>query len=512
MQILIACIYCLLAAGVVFGFAAFKPVLIKEGVYSELCTENDPSDRKQACIAQEIRCVDLSRPRLLAYPIRLNLMFTTAAVVTNVAALPVGTILDKYGPRVCGLLGSLFLALGSAFVTVAPAFPLDGYLLGYLFLALGGPFIYIPSFQLSNCFPRHSGLILALLTGAFDTSSAVLLIYRLCYDASGETFTPQTFFAIYLIVPLFIFLAQFLVMPAQSYKTMGEIVQEAEDSADGIVSLASGFNEHDRQAIIEDRRKQRRESVLDEMTPLMGKKDQVKAQEQEDRKKRISGVWGALHGFTALQQIATPWWVLIALFTTFQMTRINYFVATIRTQYIYLFGSYEKALKVNNVFDVSLPAGGIVAIPFIGLILDNLSTPVTLGILVGTATLIGIMGVLPYMWAAYVNVVLFTLYRPFYYTGISDYTAKVFGFHTFGKVYGLIICVAGLFNFVQSGLDTLTHGSFQDDPRPVNAILLSVTFIIGTTLVIYVQSQKRQMQRERLEEEIDGATERLMPT
>ena len=93
-------------------------------------------------------------------------MFTTAAVATNVCALPVGTILDKYGPRVCGVVGSVLLAVGSVFFILASKVPFDAYIPGYFFLALGGPFIFISSFQLSNAFPRNSGLVLALLTGA----------------------------------------------------------------------------------------------------------------------------------------------------------------------------------------------------------------------------------------------------------------------------------------------------------------------------------------------------------
>lgn len=54
-QVVIACIYCLLAAGVVFGYAALKPVLIKEGVYREYCTEKDPGGENRTCYEQEIR-------------------------------------------------------------------------------------------------------------------------------------------------------------------------------------------------------------------------------------------------------------------------------------------------------------------------------------------------------------------------------------------------------------------------------------------------------------------------
>ena len=93
------------------------------------------------------------------------------------------------------------------------------------------------------------------------------------------------------------------------------------------------------------------------------------------------------------------------------------------------------------------------ASPFIGTLLDKTSTPFALGFLVFTATVIGVLGCLPYTWAAIANVCLFVIYRPFYYTTVSDYSAKVFGFVTFGKVYGLVICLAGLFNFLQSPLD-----------------------------------------------------------
>lgn len=98
LQVGIAILYCLFAAGVVFGYAAIKPVLIDEGVYKNYCTEEELREGTSPCYLQEIR---------------LNLMFTIAAVSTNVAALPIGTILDRYGPRVCGIIGSTLLALGA---------------------------------------------------------------------------------------------------------------------------------------------------------------------------------------------------------------------------------------------------------------------------------------------------------------------------------------------------------------------------------------------------------------
>jgi multisubunit Na+/H+ antiporter MnhC subunit len=440
-------------------------------------------------------------------------MFTVAAVGTNVAALPVGAILDYFGPQVCGVLGSAFLAVGAALFAFAWDIPVDTYIPGYLFLALGGPFIFISSFHLSNAFPKYSGLILALLTGAFDASSAVFLVYRILYEQSGRTFLPKKFFLGYLIVPLAILVVQLTLMPKQSYKTVGELVKVVEDSdlvPDDQIDETTALLREETEAL-HNQRLQQRETVVSEITELLGSKSGSKHVRQEERKQEVSGVWGAMHGKSIQQQILSPWFILIMLFTVLQMTRINYFVATIRTQYEYLLRSDDKAIAVNNFFDVLLPLGGIISIPFIGLVLDNTSALFTLTSLTAIATTIGVLGVLPYTWAAYTNVSLFVLYRPFYYTAVSDYAAKVFGFRTFGTVYGLIICLAGLLNFIQSGLDILTHKTFRGNPTPVNLVLMGLSLVVGMALVVFVGVKSSQMTREQVTGDDEGTRETEMP-
>lgn len=491
LQVCLAVIYCLFAAGVVFGYAAIKPVLIDEGVFDNLCTKEELKDGTSPCYKQELR---------------LNLMFTIAAVSTNVAALPIGTVLDHYGPRVCGIIGSIFLATGALLFSFASKITSDAdlYTPGYFFLALGGPFVFISSFQLSNTFPQHSGLILALLTGAFDSSSALFLVFRLLYQGTNGAMNTQKLFLIYLLVPAFTLLVQIFIMPAASYKTVGEIVKAAEAE----INAPTPDNASD-SAIRAAR--ERRESVASEITALLDKSTNTKRAAREEKKNTHSGVWGALHGYTAWEQIKSAWFWLITLFTVVQMTRINYFVATIRPQERYLLGSDDAAKTVNDFFDVALPLGGVLSIPFIGSLLDRTSTPFALGFLVVTATVIGILGCLPYMWAAIANVCLFVVYRPFYYTTVSDYAAKVFGFQTFGKVYGLIICLAGLFNFLQSPLDAMTHVVFKLDPVPVNVILLCLAVLVGTCLVVFVSVKSKNMHRDLLEVEAERGEERLMP-
>ncbi|KAK3300389.1 major facilitator superfamily domain-containing protein [Chaetomium fimeti] len=434
-------------------------------------------------------------------------MFTVAAVATNVAALPIGAILDHYGPRVCGLLGSMFLAAGALLMAFEKRLQFDALLLGYFCLALGGPFTYISSFQLSNAFPRNSGFILALLTGAFDASSALFLLYRIVYQKTDGAFNHERFFLGYLIVPVAIILLQFTLMPAQSYKTVGELVEEIEEPLHAAVVEPAPYDQVDEEtALLQEEERQHRVDVIEGIHTVLGPAMADKQTEREEHVNEVSGVWGVMHGYTAWKQIRSPWFILICLFTVVQMTRINFFVATIRSQYQSLFGSRPAAVALNHFFDVALPLGGIAAIPLIGVVLDRTATATVLAALVFFATAIGVLGVIPHApWAGYANVVLFVLYRPFYYTAVSDYSAKVFGFETFGTVYGAVIALSGVLNFSQEGLDWLFEVRFGGNPVPVNVMLLVLGLVVGVVLVVFVGWKARRVRREVLEQEARGA-------
>ncbi|KAL2165157.1 hypothetical protein VTH06DRAFT_453 [Thermothelomyces fergusii] len=484
LQVIAGVASCFFGAGIVFGYAAIKPVLKAEGAYRRICAapNNGSPDAADTC-------ADL----------HLNLMFTVAAVATNVAALPVGAILDHFGPRACGLLGSFFLATGALLMAFESQLQFDALLLGYFCLALGGPFTYISSFQLSNAFPRHSGFILALLTGAFDASSALFLGYRLVYEKTDGAFGHRRFFLGYLLVPVAIALLQMTLMPSQSYKTVGELVEEIGAAPIHAVAEPGSYDQVDEEtALLQEEERRHRADVIEGVQNVLGSSKADAQTEREEHINELSGVWGAMHGYTAWEQIKSPWFILICLFTVIQMTRINFFVATVRSQYESLLGSHEAAVALNNFFDVALPLGGILAVPFIGTVLDHTSTPTVLAVLVFFAAAIGVLGVIPRSrWAGYANVALFVLYRPFYYTAVSDYSAKVFGFETFGTVYGTVIALSGMLNFAQEGLDWLVERRFAGDPVPVNLLLLLLGLAAGAALVGFVWSRARAMARER---------------
>ncbi|KAF9874452.1 hypothetical protein CkaCkLH20_08015 [Colletotrichum karsti] len=489
-QVATGIVACWLAAGIVFGFAALKPILIAEGVYSDLCNADDPVTVDDG---DDIPCVEQD--------MRLNLFFIVASVTANVSSLLAGSVLDRYGRHACWVASSICITIGCVLMASSHNFEdFDGYFFGNIFLALGGTFVFVSSFQLANAFPKYSGLIIALVTGAFDASAAVFLIYQMVYNATNGQLSLEKFFYAYIAIPVLILIAEFIYMPSRSYHTIPQLEAKIEKAQDETRDAHDSDNEiSDNRTLrkVRSARADRRLSKLDQIEEVAGD-----AQHREERVKRkeerqeASGVWGVLHGVPAHKQIQSPWFILILLLTIVQMLRMNYFIATIRAQYRFMLGSEATADAINHFFDIALPVGGVASTPFIGVLLNNLSVPTTFGVLTVLIVAIGVLNCLPFVWAGYATVVFFVIFRPLYYSAISDYATKVFGFATFGRIYGTIVCVSGLINFAQSGLDALTHGPLHGDPTLVNVTLGAAGTLIGLILTVFVAFKGRTFVEE----------------
>ncbi|KAI0828419.1 putative MFS transporter [Hypoxylon sp. FL0890] len=490
-QVAFAIVACWFAAGIVYGFASLKPILIYEGVYDGLCP---PEEKPGAGDGSELVPCD-------AQDMRLNFFFIVASITTNASSLLAGWTLDRYGRRLCYVISSLFMISGCLLMGFAFQIPdFDGYLVANILLSLGGTFVFVSSFQLANAFPRSSGLIVALITGAFDGSAAIFLFYRLAWEASDRTFTPPRFFFAYTIVGVLLLIGEFALMPAHAYDSGPELTRKLEEAQDATRDLHDSDDELDNPNEIRrvrSARAQQRLSKVEQIEELVGNEVQREDRVQlEEERQATSGIWGVLHGVPAHRQMLTPWFFLLLSLTVLQMLRMNYFIATVRAQYRYLLGSEKLAENINHFFDVALPVGGVFSTPFIGLLLNNLSVAAASGVLTLFIVVIGVLNCIPEVWAGYATVVTFVLFRPLYYSAVSDFATKIFGFATFGRIYGTIVCLSGIVNFVQSGLDALTHGPLHGDPTPVNAAMAVGGTILGVALTVYVIVQGRKFQRK----------------
>ncbi|OTA99284.1 hypothetical protein M426DRAFT_68132 [Hypoxylon sp. CI-4A] len=487
-QVGFAIVACWFAAGIVYGFASLKPVLIEEGVYSDLCPNQDRQNHNTSDGREKVPCV--------AQDMRLNLFFIAASITTNASSLVAGWVLDRFGRRLCYVISGLFMVAGCVLMGLAFQLPeFDGYLLANILLSLGGTFVFVPSFQLANAFPRYSGVVVALVTGAFDGSAAIFLFYRLAWEASERRFKPATFFFAYSVVGVLLLVGEWALMPPRAYHSAPELERKLEKAQDPLRDVHDSDDElHSPNEVrrVRSVRAERRRSKVELIEELVGdethREDRVL---QEEERQAASGIWGVLHGIPAHRQMLTPWFVFLLLLTVLQMLRMNYFIATIRSQYRFLLQSEKLAEDINHFFDVALPVGGVFATPFIGLLLNNLSVAAASSVLTFFIILVGVLNCLPQLWAGYGTVVAFVLFRPLYYSAVSDFATKIFGFATFGRIYGTITCLSGLVNFVQSGLDALTHGPLQDDPTPINAAMAVGGTILSVSLTAYIVIQGR---------------------
>ncbi|KAL6937646.1 hypothetical protein ACO0RG_004162 [Hanseniaspora osmophila] len=522
LQICCAVIWCLVAAGPIFGFAALKPILVQEGVYADLCappsinvTYTPTSNIKHAftSLSQVVPIKPCDKQDL-----KLNKIFTIGAVVTNLCSFLVGFVLDKYGPRASGVIGSVFIALGSLVLAYSKSITtFDPYITGYVTLAIGGPFVFISCFQLANSFPQYSGSILALISGAFDTSSALFLFYRLYYQNYNPEYNLKKFFLGYLVVPLFILLCQIFIMPKESYKSISAINKLFQEGLDeeGFVpqnAINQEQDTHERSTLLSSNS----QGLHPTASTASGRRKSVLEVDVENKLvDKTQGIFGIMHEYSAIDQIKSPWFILMQVFTILCMLRINYFVATVRSQEEYLLGDYQLALKMNSIFDISLPIGGVIAIPIVGILLDHTPTLYVLCILFGTSVIVGACGLVSSFVINLVGILLLVAYRPFYYTVVSDYCSKVFGFDTFGTVYGLLMTLAGLCNLLQTPLDYWTHTVFNKNPTPVNSILLLLTVVFGLWLLYYVKTHavsKKVKNFAAIEEEDEAVSEDSTPT
>jgi hypothetical protein len=91
----------------------------------------------------------------------------------------------------------------------------------------------------------------------------------------------------------------------------------------------------------------------------------------------------------------------------------------------------------------------------------------------------------------------------------SDYAAKVFGFASFGRIYGTVVCVSGFTNFAQPGIDALVFGPLHGNPVPVNLGLGAGGALVGLALTTYVAIKGRAFTEEKVQVEAEER-QRLM--
>ena len=75
----------------------------------------------------------------------------------------------------------------------------------------------------------------------------------------------------------------------------------------------------------------------------------------------------------------------------------------------------------------------------------------------------------------------------------------------------MIICLSGLVNLSQYGIDALTLEKFHGDPTPVNIVLAAFGFVVGVVLVGFVRYKGKVVSVKEYGEFLDPERRPLIP-